>query len=369
MGSEDQPGVMMPQEPQRGALKTASVLLTVALGGWLIVVGKAFLVPLVLAAFAFILVQALDRLWGRVTVGGHRLPPIMTTFLSATFLTLVGASIINLVAANAGGVAAAAPGYQARLTDLVNQFESNVLGLEVDPGATDLSDRFLKHLNVAGLATQLASGVANAVGNLSLVLVYLFFLLLERPFFERKMARIFEDTGTRSDALGILRRIDHDVSVYLGLKSLVSLLTALPAYGIMLWVGLDFAEFWALLIFGLNFIPNVGSLVATLLPSSIALVQFDTLRPFALVAFGITSVQLVVANLVEPNLLGRRLNMSPLLVITGLVGWSMLWGVPGAFLCVPMTNIALLILANVPSTRWIAVLLSRDGDLVEEAAR
>ncbi len=367
MARNDDAAEILGERP-RGARQTAAVLLTVAVGGWLIVVAKSFLVPLVLAAFAFILVQALDRVWGRVLIGGHRLPPVMTTFLSAAFLTIVGASIINLIAANAGGIAAAAPGYQTRLTELINQFEANVLGLDIEPGAADLSDRFLKHLNVAGLATQLASGVASAVGSLSVVLVYLFFLLLERPFFERKMALIFQDSERRAEVVGILQRIDHDVSVYLGLKSLVSLITALPAYGIMLWVGLDFAEFWALLIFAFNFIPNVGSLVATLLPSSIALVQFDTLRPFALVALGITSVQLIVANVVEPNLLGRRLNMSPLLVITALVGWSMLWGVPGAFLCVPMTNIALLILANVSSTRWIAVLLSRDGALVEEGA-
>lgn len=368
MESEEPPGVMMLQEPQRGALQTAAVLLTVAVGCWLIVAGKAFLVPLVLATFTLILVQAFARVWGRVTPGEHWLPPVMTTFLSATFLTLVGASIIHLVAANAGGVAAAAPAYQTRLTDLFNQFESSVLGLEVEPGATDLSDPFLKHFNVAGLATQLAPGVASAVGNLSLVPVCLFFLLLKRPFFQRKMAGIFEDTGKRSDALGILRRIDHDVSVCLGLKSLVSLLTALPAYGIMLWVGLDLAEFWALLTFGLNCIPDVGSLTATLLPSSITLVQFDTLRPFFLVGVGIASVQLVVPIVVEPNLLGQCLNMSPLLVLTGLVGWSWLLGVPATFLCVPMTNIALLIFANVPSTWWIAVLLPRDGDLVEEAA-
>ena len=118
-----------------------------------------------------------------------------------------------------------------------------MLGLRVDPGASDLSDRVLKQLNIAGLATQLATGLASTVGNLSLVLVYLFFLLLERPFFERKMKAMFRDERSRADIEGILRRVDHDVSVYLGLKSLVSLLTALPAYGIMLSVGLDFAEF------------------------------------------------------------------------------------------------------------------------------
>ena len=203
MGLDDDLAEPLESRP-RGARQTAAVLLTLAIGGWLIVVGKAFLVPLVLAVFTFILVQALDRVWGQVTVGGHRLPPVMTTFLSATFLTLVGASIINLVAANAGGIAAAAPGYQARLTDLVNQFETNVLGLDIEPGGADLSDRFLKHLNVAGLATQLASGVASAVGNLALVLVYLFFLLLERPFFERKMALIFRNSGRRAEVTTFL---------------------------------------------------------------------------------------------------------------------------------------------------------------------
>ena len=84
------------------------------------------------------------------------------------------------------------------------------------------------------------------------------------------MALVFRDNQRRAEMIGILQRIDHDVSVYLGLKSLVSLLTALPAYGIMLWVGLDFAEFWALLIFALNFIPNVGS--------SMAITPYDQVR-------------------------------------------------------------------------------------------
>lgn len=121
-------------------------------------------------------------------------------------------------------------------------------------------------------------------------------------------------------------------------------------------------DFWALLIFVLNFIPNIGSIVATILPSLLALVQFDSLTPFLIVLFGIGTIQFVIGNILEPNLMGHRLNISPLVIVLSLVLWGYLWGVPGLFLGVPMMVILIIVLYHFEDTRWV-VMLSRDGKL------
>jgi len=319
----------------------------------------------VLALLGFILVRALDRVWGRIQLGGLRIPEGLATLLSALLITALGLGMVRLITANASGVAAAAPTYQARLLELIEKVDIDLPFWEAaeEEGTPTLVDRLANKIDVPSLARNLVSQLAGIVGNASLVLIYLFFLILERPFFEAKLRRIFPDDDRRQEMREILGRIDHDVSTYLGLKSFVSLLTALPSYVVLRWVGVDFAEFWGILIFVLNFIPNVGSLVATLLPSAIALVQFPTTGPFLTVAITVVVIQLAVANLIEPSLLGRRLNMSPLVVIVALVAWSLMWGIAGAFLCVPMTTIMIIVLANIRSTSWLAILLSRDGQI------
>ncbi len=398
-----------------GGAQGALVVIAVIVGFWGIAAARTFLIPLVLASFAFLLVSALDRVWGHLRIGGRSVPKPLATVLSALFITALGLEMVQLISANAAGVARAAPAYNDRFNELQDNFvdwitfaesdeegdstavpgdeeppmeaglpEETDLAEEVDlaaetdlpeeanpaeetepPESTDILDRLIDQLNFTGMATGIASGLAGLVGNGALVLIYLFFLLLERPLFDRKLRAMVPDDNRRQEVTSILERIDHDVSAYLGLKTLISLMTAIPSYVILRWVGVDFAEFWAIVIFVLNFIPNVGSLIATVLPATIALVQFPDAGPFWRVAIGVTLIQAFVGNVVEPKILGRRLNMSPLVVIVALVGWSLLWGVPGAFLCVPMTNIILLILANLRSTRWIAVMLSNGGELTE----
>ena len=129
----------------------------------------------------------------------------------------------------------------------------------------------------------------------------------------------------------------------------------------MRFVGLDFAEFWALLVFILNFIPTIGSIVATALPGLLGLVQFESWKPVLILLIGITAIQQSLGNFIEPNLMGITLNLSPLVVVMSLLLWGMLWGIVGMFLCVPITVILVIILGNFPSTQWVAVLLSKDG--------
>ncbi len=365
---------------------------------WSLRVGEAFLVPAVLAIFAFAVLNALDRFWRRQRLFARAMPEWLRGTLSLGLSTLLIAAIVALVsfvvADNAAQVAEKAPEYNDRLLARYDAAKSwlGERGIPIgdttpqdeapDPDVTDPAalptgegDReepapelgLIERIDFARLVRSVAGGMAETLGNGALVVIYVFFLLLERKVFPAKLRAIFGDGRRRADVSRVLEQISHDVGVYLGMKTLVSALTAVPAYIIMRVIGLDFAEFWALLIFILNFIPNIGSLVATALPTLLALLQFDGLREFWIVGIGVTAIQLFVANVVEPHLMSRSLNMSPLVVIVALVAWSLLWGVAGAFLCVPMTVVLLIVLSNFESTRWVAVLLSRDGTVGGDA--
>jgi predicted PurR-regulated permease PerM len=337
-------------------LHPAMIVVAAILGIWAIKAARGFLVPLVIALMLLAIVNALERTWSHVRIGGRRLPRLVTTTLSAILIASIGLFFVELLVDNINGVINAAPQYQTRLQALTEEWRE-----KLQLGDLDVLDRGLDGFKPAALLGGLASGLAGVVGTTSLVIVYLTFLLMERGWLTAKLAAAFPADERRTRIGELIDRIDHDVSMYLALKALVSLLTAALSYIVLRIVGLDFAEFWAVLIFAFNFIPNVGSLVATVLPAVVALLQFETMREFVIVAVGVTAIQLVIANLVEPGLMGRRLNMSPLVVMLALVAWSMLWGIPGAFLSVPMTAVVLIVLGNIPATRWIAILLSQDG--------
>ena len=118
-----------------------------------------------------------------------------------------------------------------------------------------------------------------------------------------------------------------------------------------------------MVIFILHFIPTFGVIIATLLPTSLAAVEFDHLGPVLIVGLGLAAIAQLMGNIVEPNVMGESLNLSPLTVIMALVFWGTLWGVTGAFLCVPLTVIVVIILSNFETTRWVAVLLSKTGTI------
>ena len=131
----------------------------------------------------------------------------------------------------------------------------------------------------------------------------------------------------------------------------------------MLFIGIDAPLFWAFLIFVLNFIPTIGSLIATTFPTIFAILQFGEFTPGFLVLAIIGSIQLVVGNFIEPKLMGNTLNISPLVVFLTLAIWGVMWGVIGMLLSVPITVILIIIMSEFPGTKPIAILLSQRGKL------
>jgi AI-2 transport protein TqsA len=163
--------------------------------------------------------------------------------------------------------------------------------------------------------------------------------------------------------MSILSHAQEDIQTYLWIKTVTSTVTGVVSYFILKWVGVDFAGFWAFTIFLLNFVPTVGSIIATLFPAILALIQFETIYQFLFVLISVGTVQIVVGNFLEPKLMGRSLNVSPFVVILSLTLWGSIWGIAGMFLSVPITVMMLIVFAHFEQTRYLAILLSGDGCL------
>ena len=321
-------------------------------------IGEHFFVPLVMAVLAVYLVDIVSRLIRRIRIAGRPVPSVLSVIMAFGIIFGLGFVLIEIVAQNAVHVAAAAPKYQARLQQLQGELFARA-GVEEPPELRQL----LKTVDLRSVFTTIAKEVAGVLEDVTLVLIYGLFIMLERRYVPIKVQALFPDPERRKNAIRIIRRIDRDIHTYLGVKTAVSFTSALLAYVLMRIVGLDFAEFWALLIFVLHFIPTIGVIVATLLPTLLAAVQFDNLGPFLVIGIGITVIAQLMGNVVEPNVMGESLNLSPLTVIIALIVWGSLWGIVGAFLCVPLTVILVIVLSNFHSTRWVSILLSKTGEI------
>jgi AI-2 transport protein TqsA len=320
--------------------------------------GEQFFVPLVMAVLAVYLVDILSRLIRKIQIAGHSVPNAVSVILAFGIIFGLGFVLIEIVAHNARQVAAAAPKYQARLQQLQGEIFSR-MGVEEPPELRQL----VKTIDLRSVFATVAKEVAAVLEDVTLVVIYVLFIMLERRFVPIKIQALFPNPDRRKNAIRIIRRIDRDIHTYLGVKTAVSFTSAFLAYILMRIVGLDLAEFWALLIFVLHFIPTIGVIVATLLPTLLAAVQFDDLRPFLIIGIGITAIAQLMGNVVEPNVMGETLNLSPLTVIISLIIWGSIWGIVGAFLCVPLTVMLVIILSNFRSTRWVCILLSKTGEI------
>ena len=143
----------------------------------------------------------------------------------------------------------------------------------------------------------------------------------------------------------------------------MSLLTAVLSYIVMVLLGVDFPVLWAFIIFILNYIPYIGSLIASLLPGLFAIFQFASFWPFIYIFVAVEAVQILVGNYIEPKVMGKTLNLSPLVVVIALSFWGAIWGILGMILSVPIVSILIIICAQFPSTRPVAVMLSENGSI------
>ena len=350
-------------------LNYLAIVLLVVVVFYLLIVGESLLLPLVIAIAFWYLINTLAAALGRLVVGGFSIPrPICLLLSIFAFLAVIWV-LVNFLSASFGGVMEMAPIYQ---DNLIRRLESMSLPF-VDVGAIQ-GDNFGQLLNdwldLPSYAASLAGSAAGILASSSLILIYVGFLFFEQGQFSNKISALVSDPAKEKEVRGIFERIRDDIQKYISIKMFTSTLTGMLSYGLLLLMGVDFAGVWGLLIFLLNFIPTVGSIIATMFPAMIALAQSDGYYLFLMVLGGIGAFQVMIGNVIEPRLMGSSFNLSPIVILLNLALWGTIWGIPGAFLCVPFLIIFTIIMSHFPRTRPIAIILSSDGDLrvpLEEA--
>ena len=336
----------------------AAGLILVWIIGYLLIAGRGLLVPFIIAIFVWHLLNTFNVALQRTPIIGARIPQWLSMVISLTVVAILVKILINILTNNVNEVIAASSRYQENLMNILNTIDNKFhikLMTNLEHYFQSLSmQRIL--LNVTGVFTSITSSAV-------LITLYVVFLFVEQHFFTQKINAIFPQPGHRQLVNNIINHIVQDTQTYMGLKTIMSLMTAFSSYLVMKWAGLDFAEFWALLIFFLNFIPNIGAIIATLFPALLAFIQFHSWWPFIIITSGLILIQFTIGNLIEPRFMGKSLNLSPLVILLALGIWGAIWGVLGMFLSVPITVMLMIIFAHFEATKPIAILLSQDGHI------
>ena len=363
----------MQQQAAPSIARTFYGLAIAVLIGLIAYVGRGVLIPLVIAGFLCFLIYTLKDNVRRAPFVGRFIPEWLG-FMIAFALIGAGAVIfVEIVRANVEALLDAWPAYEARLRTLAGEFmdwvrtssfiPADLLGgvEQIQQSAIDLIRPLLSR--AASSLTGLTSNFLTFIT----IFLYLVFMLIERGRIFRKINLLGADDRERQVINETMGDIGVLVRQYITVKTISNLITATISFIIMKLIGIQFAGFWALLIFVLNYIPIFGAASAITLPVLLALVQPDGggVRMALTALVFLIGAEQVMSNGIEPRIVGRTLNLSPLVVLFSLSVWGSLWGFAGLLLSVPITVTVMLVLTQFQSTRPIAIMLSDDGKIAD----
>ncbi|MDX1493890.1 MAG: AI-2E family transporter [Longimicrobiales bacterium] len=319
------------------------------------------LLPSALALFLAVLSLPI-MIWLR----NHRIPKASAIIIPVLLNVAVVGLLITLFSQSLSEFQRELPRYLNTLTQLqTSWFESleartgiimtEYLTMElIDPGA------------IIGLARGAVGRIAQFVSMTFLVFLIMAFMLSEATVFPDKFQYITGSSSTPEEDR--LAKVVTEVQTYLGIKTVISLATGLILGGWAYLMGLDFPILLGLVAFLLNYVPTVGSIIAAVPAILLSVILVGTVGHALLVALGYVVVNTVFGNIIEPNLMGRRLGLSTLVVILSLLFWGWAWGPLGALLSVPLTVIVKIWLENTTDLRWVAILLDKSPPQVATAA-
>lgn len=320
--------------------------------------GQDLIVPFVFAVLLWFIVRELKGLLDRVRFVRDKFPSWAKTLITSLFILITLGAISRVITMSIQTLARSYDKYEKNVDGLIDQINT-ILNI-------DLMEFLATHVgnfNFGGLLSSIFTSLADILGNTFIILIYFLFVFLEETHFETKLKKVLAGKEQYEKVSDILDRIEFSVAKYLGLKTLVSLITGVLSYFVLLLIGIDSPAFWAFLIFLLNFIPTIGSLIATLFPAIFCLLQFGEFGPGVLVLVLVGAIQVLVGNVLEPKLMGNSMNVSALVTILALSFWGALWGVTGMILSIPITVIMIIVFSQFPATVPIAIMLSEKGEL------
>ena len=311
------------------------------------------LIPLVIA---FVLVVLVDAVVAFIDSRWPGAPKWAVSLLAGLVVILSASGGMFVLAQGAVQVVHQGPALLGRIDSLV-QAASAYFGLKQSLNLAAL----VGSVSIAQIAGSVLDTVQGIAGAVLLIIIYFGFMVAGRRRMSLKVDAIAGTSDRKAAIKAIIERIAADIRTYLWVQAVTGVFLALAAAAVMIAVGLDNVLFWTVIFFLLTFIPNIGVTVGSIAPALFALLQFDSLWP-AIAIFAVIQVAaFIVGNLIYPRMQADTQNIDPVTTILALSLWTFLWGLPGAFLAVPMTLMVMMVFAQFDSTKWVAAALSNDG--------
>lgn len=323
-----------------------------------LIYGKSLLIPFIFALLLWFLSRKLRLTFNRIKFVNNFFPSWMKNTISSLVILSLLVVISKILTSNINTLASASQNYDTNIGSII---ESLSLYLSVD--LVETLKVQLGNINFGNILSLIFNSLTELFGNLFMIIIYVLFIFLEEVNFHKKLLLAFSTKNKQDKISTVIDEIEASVTNYLGLKTLVSLSTGFLSYLVLLFIGIDAPIFWAFLITLLNYIPTIGSLIATVFPATYCLLQFGELYPFVLVLILVGLIQIIIGNILEPRLMGNSLNISSLATLITLSIWGSIWGITGMFLSVPISVILIIILSQFPSTRPVAIMLSDKGEI------
>ena len=328
-------------------------------------IGRSIFIPLLFATFLWYLLNAISSYYRKIMPcykRGYCNIKIKTFYnwISGILSFATVGGIIYLFATQVKPMLIelyhATPILQQKLF-IFSDYISKFIGVNIDMNLIP---------NLPQIAGYIGSSLAGIATSAGMVLIYLVFMFIEQSSFSKKIDAMPLSKIKSKKLRYILNSIDENMKRYLFIKTFISAATGLCAYISLQFLGLEYASVWAFIIFVLNYIPTIGSILACALPIAYALISGNTWHLAILTAISLTAIEIIFGNILDPKLTGKTLNISTLAILINLVFWGMIWGFAGMFFSVPILAAIYITTAQFKSTRWIATLLSTDGKIPDE---
>tara|TARA_B110000305_G_scaffold101552_2_gene114263 strand:- start:13185 stop:14207 length:1023 start_codon:yes stop_codon:yes gene_type:complete len=323
-----------------------------------LIYGKNLLIPFVFALLLWFIVRKIRQGLDKVKFIAEYFPLWIKSLIPSLLLITILAFISKILMTNINELAKSHLLYEGNIEHMIAQFNERFQINLVD---------YLKSqtgtFDFGMVLKQIFKSLSDLLSNTFIIIIYALFIFLEEANFQQKLKSVFKNKAQFEKINDVLEKIEKSVTSYIGLKTLVSFITGLGSYIALLFIGIDAPVFWAFLIFLLNYIPTIGSLIGTLFPAFFCLLQFGDLSSFLMVLGVVGTLQVIVGNLLEPKLMGNTLNISSFVAIFALSFWGTLWGITGMLLSVPITVIMVIIFSHFSSTRPVAIMLSEKGNI------
>lgn len=309
------------------------------------------LVPIALALFLTVLSLPL-----LAALKARRVPSALAVFLTLLVNIAVFGLLVLIVSQSVNEFRVALPRYVEQFQRIILDFQAWLVVRRVPVADVVITD-LINPEYVINLVSGTLRGIAWTVSNAFLILIITVFMLAETAAFPAKLRAVL---GSQDADLSRFAKITSEVQQYLGIKTVVSMITGILVGTYVWFLGIDFPLFWGMMAFLFNYIPSVGSILASIPPVLLGLIQYGP-GTALLVGLGYLAVNVTLGNIIEPNLMGRRLGLSTLVVILSLVFWGWVWGPVGMLLSLPMTMIVKIMLENTDDMRWIAIMLGKNA--------